>query len=135
MKLDFVILYMRDMEQAKTFYTEALGLTVVEEVSGPNFVTLRADGGCLLALQDATASRLPPGRETQPGSVEVSFEVDDVDGTWRRWQDKGVEMVTDPMDLPFGRYFMAKDPEGHYLSAYRFTPQAAPPPASTRPGS
>jgi predicted enzyme related to lactoylglutathione lyase len=50
--------------------------------------------------------------------VELSFEVDDVDDIWKRWKEQGVEIVTEPMDLPFGRYFMAKDPEGHYLSAY-----------------
>src|SRR5579864_7636548 len=127
MKLGFVILYVGSLDKTKAFYTEALGLSVVEAASGPTFVTLRAAGGAMLGLQDKTASRLPPGRETQPGSVEVSFEVDDVDGTWKRWKERGVELVTDPMDLPFGRYFLAKDPEGHYLSVYRFSQQAAIP--------
>lgn len=135
MNLGYVILYVRDMDKTKAFYTEVLGLTVMEAASGPNFVTLRPAGGALLGLQDKTASRLPPGREEQPGSVELSFEVDDVDGTWQRWKEKGVELVTDPMDLPFGRYFLAKDPEGHYLSAYRFAQPAATPPESARQGS
>ena len=120
MNLGFVILYVRDMGKAKAFYTETLGLPVVEAVSGPNFVTVRTTGGSLIALQDKAASVLPPGKETQPGSVELSFEVDDVDDIWRQWKEKGVEIVTDPTDMPFGRYFMARDPEGHYLSTYRF---------------
>jgi predicted enzyme related to lactoylglutathione lyase len=120
MNLGFVILYVRDMDKAKEFYTQTLGLPVVEEISGPNFVTVRPTGGSLLALQDKAASVLPPGKETQPGSVELSFAVDNVDDTWQHWKEKGVEIVTDPTDMPFGRYFMAKDPEGHYLSAYRF---------------
>jgi predicted enzyme related to lactoylglutathione lyase len=121
MNLGFVVLYVRDLDKAKAFYTDVLGMTVVEAVSGPTFVTLRPAGGSLLGLQDKTASRLPPGREDQPGTMELSFEVDDVDGTWTRWKEQGVELVTDPIDLPFGRYFLARDPEGHYLSAYRFT--------------
>jgi predicted enzyme related to lactoylglutathione lyase len=120
MNLGFVVLYVHDMAKVQAFYTEILGLSVVEAVSGPNFVTLRPTGGSLLALQDKAASRLPPGQDEHPGSVELSFEVDDVDGTWQRWKEQGVELVTEPMDLPFGRYFLAKDPEGHYLSAYRF---------------
>ena len=120
MNLGFVILYVHDMGKAKEFYTETLGLPVVEAVSGPHFVTVRTTGGSLIALQDKAASVLPPGKETQPGSVELSFEVDDVDDIWRQWKEKGVEIVTDPTDMPFGRYFMARDPEGHYLSAYRF---------------
>lgn len=121
MNLGFVILYVHDMDKAKEFYTQTLGLPVVEEVSGTNFVTVRPSSGSLLALQDAAASVLPPGKETQPGSVELSFAVDNVDDTWQRWKEKGVNIVTDPTDMPFGRYFMARDPEGHYLSAYRFS--------------
>ena len=123
MNLGFVVLYVRDMDKSKAFYTEVLGMSVVDAVSGPNFVTLRPDGGSLVALQNKATAQFPPKLEEQPGSVELSFEVDDVDGTWRRWKEQGVEIVSEPMDLPFGRYFMAKDPEGHYLSAYRLAAQ------------
>jgi predicted enzyme related to lactoylglutathione lyase len=120
MNLGFVVVYMRDMEKAQAFYTDVLGMMVMEAISSPTFVTLRPSGGSLVALQDKAAARFPPGHEEQAGSVELSFEVDDIDATWARWKDQGVELVSEPMDLPFGRYFMAKDPEGHYLSAYRF---------------
>ncbi len=132
MNLNYVILYVRDMNKSKAFYTDVLGMKVLEVASGPNFVTLRSASGAMVGLQDRTASRLPPGREEQPGSVELSFEVDDVDATWKHWKDRGVELLTDPMDLPFGRYFLATDPEGHYLSAYRFAQKAATPPESAR---
>lgn len=135
MNLGFVVVYVQDMVKARAFYTGVLGLTVVGAVSSPTFVTLRPAGGSLIALQDKTASRFPPGQETQPGSVELSFEVDDVDGTWQRWQEQGVELVAEPVDLSFGRYCMAKDPDGHYLSAYRFNPPAARPPGDAQPGS
>jgi predicted enzyme related to lactoylglutathione lyase len=120
MNLGFVVLYVRDLEKAKAFYTDTLGLSVVEAVSGPSFVALRGSGGSFIALQDKAAAQFPPRAEEQPGSVELSFEVDDVDGTWARWKEQGVAMLTEPVDLPFGRYFMAQDPEGHYLSVYRF---------------
>lgn len=120
MNLGFVVLYVRDMEKAKAFYTDVLGMTVVEAISSPTFVTLRPAGGSLVALQDKAASKFPPGLEERPGSVELSFEVDDVDATWQRWKEQGVELVAEPVDLPFGRHCMAKDPDGHYLSAYRF---------------
>jgi len=123
MNLGFIILYVRDMSKSKAFYTDVLGMSVVDAISGPNFVTLRPASGSLVALQDKATAQFPPKLEEQPGSVELSFEVDDVDGTWKRWKEQGVEIVTEPMDLPFGRYFMAKDPEGHYLSAYRLAAQ------------
>jgi predicted enzyme related to lactoylglutathione lyase len=124
MNLGFVVLYVQDMKKVKSFYTDVLGLTVVEEVSSSTFVTLRADGGSLLALQDKTAALMPPAREDQPGSVELSFEVDDVDETWTHWKEQGVTVAADPVDLPFGRYFLAQDPEGHWLSAYHFAARA-----------
>lgn len=120
MNLNFVILYVRDMDKVKAFYTDKLGLTVVEALSGPVFVTLQSGGGAMIGLQDSAASRLPPGREEQPGTMELSFEVDDIDETWQRWKELGVELVNEPMDIAPGRYFLARDPEGRYLSAYRF---------------
>jgi predicted enzyme related to lactoylglutathione lyase len=133
--LGFVILYVRDMAASRAFYADVLGMTEVAEVSGPHFVTLRADGGSLLALQDKATAQFPPKDEEHNGGVELSFAVDDVDGTWRRWQQRGVTLVTEPMDLPFGRYFMARDPEGYYLSVYRLAPQPATTPAGAGQGS
>jgi predicted enzyme related to lactoylglutathione lyase len=119
MNLNFIVVYTQDMEQAKAFYTDALGMSVVDALSSRTFVTLRAENGAMIGLQAKSASKLPPARE-KGGSVELSFEVEDVDATWARWMAKGVEAVAEPIDLPFGRYCLAKDPEGHYLSAYRF---------------
>jgi predicted enzyme related to lactoylglutathione lyase len=131
MNLGYVILYVRDMNKAKAFYTDVLGMTVVDAASGPNFVTLRFASGSLIGLQDKAAALLPPRHETHAGTVELSFEVDDVDFTWQNWKDQGIEMLTEPMNLPFGRYFMAKDPDGHYLSVYRFVSAVAAVPAES----
>ncbi len=129
MNMGFVIVYVQDIAKAQAFYTDVLGLTVVEAISGPNFVTVRPSSGSLIGLQDKATSAFPPGLEDRPGSIELSFEVDDVDATWQFWQERGVELVSEPVDLPFGRYCMAKDPDGHYLSAYRFNRPAPPAPA------
>lgn len=121
--LGFFILYVRDMAASQAFYADVLGLTVVPEVSGPHFVALRGEGGSLLALQDKATAQFPPKDEAGNGGVELSFAVGDVDATWRRWQEHGVTLVTEPLDMPFGRYCMARDPEGYYLSAYRLAAQ------------
>ncbi|MBX3064342.1 MAG: VOC family protein [Anaerolineae bacterium] len=120
MNLNYIIVYANDINKMTKFYIEALGMSIVEAHSSPTFVTLSSDSGAMIGLQDKSASQLPPRDETQPGTVELSFAADDVDATWKQWQQNGVEMITEPLDLPFGRYFMAKDVEGHYLSVYRF---------------
>jgi len=121
MNLNFIIVYVNDLEKSKAFYADALGMTYIGAESATEFATMRpSGGGAMVGLQLKAASKLPPGRETQPGSVELSFEVADVDATWKLWKEKGVEMISEPLDLPFGRYFIAKDNEGHYLSAFRF---------------
>ena len=121
MNLNFIIVYVNDLEKSKAFYADALGMTYVGAVSSTEFATMRpSGGGAMVGLQLKASSKLPPGRETQPGSVELSFEVADVDATYQQWKEKGVEMISEPLDLPFGRYFIAQDNEGHYLSAFRF---------------
>ena len=89
----------------------------------------------LLALQDKATAQFPPKDEAGNGGVELSFAADDVDATWQRWQQRGVTLVTEPADLPFGRYFMARDPEGYYLSVYRLAPQPATAPSAAGQGS
>ena len=47
----------------------------------------------MVGLQSKAFSALPPKDETQPGSVELSFAVEDVDATDKEWKEKGVEMI------------------------------------------
>ena len=109
------------------FYTETLGLSVVEEQTAETFVTLAA-GGTWIALADVAGpwvarklNLLPAHGETTlvPVGIELSLEVDDVDAAWREWQAKGIPTLTAPQDFPFGRAFDAQDPEGHLLNIYK----------------
>lgn len=120
MNLGFIIVYVQDMDRAKAFYTRFLNMTPLEGRGSATFTMMRPESGSMVGLQDKSEAQFPPGQEEQSGSIELSFEVDDVDAVWQQWKDQGVEIVSEPVDLSFGRYFMAKDPDGHYLSAYRF---------------
>ncbi len=121
MNLNFIVIYANDLQKLKDFYIDALGMSYVGAESSDTFATLRpSNGGAMVGLQAKASSKLLPAKEEQPGSVELSFEVEDVDATCKAWKEKGVEIINEPIDLPFGRYMLAKDPEGHYLSAYKF---------------
>jgi catechol 2,3-dioxygenase-like lactoylglutathione lyase family enzyme len=115
--LGIVILYARDLERARHFYTEVVGLPTIEPLSGPGFVAFATAHGSPLAVQDAAT--VPPALVAAPGGVELGLEVEDVDAVWRDWTAKGVRMEEEPADQPFGRAFRARDPEGHLLNVYR----------------
>ncbi len=53
--------------------------------------------------------------DTPPPGVELYLQVDDADESHRTWQARGVEMVTEPHDEPFGRTFALRDPDGRVL--------------------
>src|SRR5438874_6641220 len=103
MKMGIVILYVRNVQKAKKFYSEVIGLPVDEAQSSPQFVLLHPSDGSLLALEDIAIS--PVGKSSAQHGVEVGFEVDNADAVWQQWKERGVEMVTDLQDKPFGRTF------------------------------
>lgn len=109
-----IMLYCRDLERAKAFYISELGLEVVPQFSSDTFIFLRSGGGTPIALQDATA--LPKERPREAGGVEIGFDVDDVEAVWHDWKAKGIDVLTDITDNGAGRLFLARDPEGHYLT-------------------
>lgn len=124
MSMGIVILYVRDLQKSRKFYTENLGLNVVEEQSDENFIMLNAETDTFLALESLKV--VPAGRAKDPGSAEIGFMVEDVDGTFAAWKAKGIEILQEPETMPFGRNFMAKDPDGHYLTIYCLVPVRNP---------
>ena len=116
MNLGITILYVRDVEKAKAFYTDYVGLPVDAQQSDSNFVMFRTDNGSLFALENLAISEAD--KSSKAGSTEVGFRMAGVDDIWKRLKAKGIQMVTEPETKPFGRTFTAKDPEGHFVTVY-----------------
>jgi predicted enzyme related to lactoylglutathione lyase len=114
-------LYVQDVEKAKAFYTEFLGMEFLADFSNESFVLLRPISGTQIALQPL--STLPPGEVAQPGGFEVNLEVEDVNAAWQEWKAKGVEVLTEVTDMGAGLWFRAKDTEGHIVAVYQLYPQ------------
>jgi predicted enzyme related to lactoylglutathione lyase len=106
--LDFVMLYVPDLEKAVNFYTGKLGFVVEDQM--PDFVQFKraASDGAILAL-----SRREDSAPVQ--NVELWWFVDNADATFADLAAKGVEIVDQLKDEPFGRTFSIKDPAGHTL--------------------
>ena len=114
-------LYVKDMQRAKEFYTEFLGMQFVARFSSDHFVLLRPVSGTQIALLPLSALRewVVP----EPGGVEVNLEVEDVNEAWQEWKAKGVEVLTEVTDMKEGLWFHAKDPDGHIIAVYQLYPE------------
>ncbi|MFQ5846554.1 MAG: VOC family protein [Candidatus Methylomirabilales bacterium] len=124
-RCDFVALIVGDMPQAVRFYQETLGLRL-RFSQGEEYALFQV-GGTKLALQRACAAGpdLPVAVDlvapsTESGvSVLVAFAVPDVDRWCESLRDRGVPILREPADYPWGdREFSVRDPDGHVLIFY-----------------
>lgn len=115
-KLGMITLFCRHVAVTKSFYINNLGLSEIREMTSPTFATLMNNGGSLIGLQDVKTSL--GGQTSTHGEVELGLEVEDVDAAYEKWKENNLEVTSPPVDLPFGRTFQGKDPEGHLLRVY-----------------
>jgi predicted enzyme related to lactoylglutathione lyase len=114
--LTYALLTTDDVPRARRFFAEKLGLSTEDDM-GDEFSQFTTREGSLWAILKAE-----PG--TPPHSVKVYLSVDDVDRAYADWKERGVEMVSEPWDAPFGRTFAFKDADGRELHAWA-TPKPA----------
>ena len=107
--LGYVGIIVKDVAEATAFYRDTLGFTL--EGAVPTMAQFEAGGGAILGIQQSDL----PGE--QP--FEVAFIVEDVDATYTAWKARGVEMLEEPHDRPFGRTFVIRAPQGHMLRVYK----------------
>lgn len=99
--LGFVIRHVPDIEAAKAFYRDALGLAI--EGESPDFVQFANSGGATFALGPVAAGE----------PIELWWYVDDADAAHAALRQAGVAIVEPPTDQPFGRSLVVKDPAGN----------------------
>ena len=108
--LTYAIVTTQDVPRARRFFTEKLGLGT-EDDQGDFFSQFTTRDGTLWAVMQAPEHAAPNG-------AELYLSVDDVDAAYRTWKERGVEMVTEPHDEPFGRTFAFRDADGRVMHAY-----------------
>jgi catechol 2,3-dioxygenase-like lactoylglutathione lyase family enzyme len=103
-----VTLWAVNFDQERTLYKEILGLPVNQE--NDNFIMFETKGSKLALHRLKKASRLD--RQT----VELHFEVDDVDEVYSSLQRKGVKFQDRPANRPWGnRIASFHDAEGYVV--------------------
>jgi predicted enzyme related to lactoylglutathione lyase len=99
----------RDVEGAKAFYTQALG--VGEQAVDDGVATYT-----MLTVEEQPVAGLMPMPGDVPADVPpywtVYFDVEDTDAAVRIAADAGGTVVSGPQDSPYGRLAFLQDPQG-----------------------
>jgi uncharacterized protein len=136
--LNFNALHTRDPEAAKPFYAAVFDWTTLDLGSG-EFWTLAAYGDYLEALtpgtrertaalgaagfEDVVAAIAPiPAGDTR-ASWSVTFSTDDADATAAKAVELGGAVVAPPVDAPYSRMTVLRDPQGATFAATAFVPE------------
>ena len=128
MKFNNVRLLVKDYEKCYKFYTEKLGLEAAWNLEGCYASFKVADGieGLAMFVSDFMAPAVGNIDKTQPTNCRekmmVSFEVENVDETYKALLEKGVIFINQPADMPdWGmRVVHLRDPEENLIEL--FTP-------------
>ena len=101
-----------DVEAAKSFYTDYLGLSTEEFNMGwvARYTSPASGANVQLVTRDATA----------PEDPVISVQVDDVDGAYEAAQELGYEIVHPLTTEPWGvRRFFVRAPDGNVINIAR----------------
>lgn len=116
-RIDVVVLFVTDLERAKTFYRDTLGLNMSFEDEASAFFELETASLLLLSIAGAQSLLSPEAVAAQPPtgarSQHVAF-VEDVDAMHADLVARGVRFVREPIDRAWGlRTAHFTDPDGN----------------------
>ena len=111
-----ITLFQEDLETAKRFYQQVFGLPIVFE--DESSAVFKFGGTLVNLLQANEAPELvkPAKAAAEDAGVRFQFtlEVDDVDAMCEELRGRGAEILSGPIDRPWGiRTASFRDPGGH----------------------
>jgi catechol 2,3-dioxygenase-like lactoylglutathione lyase family enzyme len=105
-RLSYITLWAVKFEEVVRLYRDILGLPVAEE--SPHFVMFETQGSRL------AFHKLSKGPKIDRQTVEIHFEVNNVDAIYNSLKKKGVKFQDLPANMPWGtRMASFRDPEGY----------------------
>jgi predicted enzyme related to lactoylglutathione lyase len=106
------MLVSKDLERSRDFYRDIVGLTLGSDAV-PHWVDFDLGNGALLGIHPESDQL-----SVTPGSASNGFAVDDIDAFISSVKSRGVTVVQDPKDEPFGRLALMLDPDGYTVQMY-----------------
>jgi uncharacterized glyoxalase superfamily protein PhnB len=115
-KLDHLMIAVSDWRLSRDWYVGHFGFSVEFEVpegdqSGLGVAALQDDAGLSVFLEQRAQPILS-------GQSSYTLQVEDVDETYKRLSEAGVNFVTPPSKQFWGYGAVVSDPDGHLLMLY-----------------
>ena len=122
MKVNAIVLFVRQFEACKKFYEDIMGLKVKNTDEG--FVAFELEGDQELALMSVEAASQMLGKKVERAGAEgglLGMFVENTDKTYDELKAKGVEFIKPPTTQPWKqRTAYLKDPDGHLWEISHF---------------
>jgi len=109
-----------DLKRSRDFYRDVLGLRVKNDKS-PHWVDFDLGNGATLVLHPKTELVA-----VRPGSLQLGFNVDNVDTFIADCASLNVPVFQDPYDESFGRIAIIGDPDGYPVQVMSVSPKRRP---------
>ncbi|MEN7538193.1 VOC family protein [Aurantiacibacter flavus] len=111
---DFISIQTEDLDAARTFYTEIVGLKLAAQ-SPPSAVVFDTSPIPFAVRTPVTDLK---DKDALGQGTAIWFGCDDADALHEHLVQHGTLIVFPPKDGPFGRYFAFRDPFGYTITAH-----------------
>lgn len=113
-RVDYIIWYAASLDRSVAFYRDVIGLDV--RVEGDGYIEFAVENTKLALFERSKLGELIGGEAGTAPTGEIAFVVDDVDAEAARLRAAGVELLSGPVDRPWGqRTVHLADPDGNVI--------------------
>ena len=107
MKVKYLTIIVKDMEESIKFYTEVLGLEIHSQFNpqpGVIITLLKGEGDSMIELIE--------NMKDEPGLFSVGMDVEDINTIVKDLKNKGAKITMEPVPITVGSLAFLEDPNG-----------------------
>lgn len=115
--IGFVAIPVTDINRARSFYEEVLGLKTSDEMMQGRWIEYDV-GDDTLAIANVSGTWTPSGQGTG-----AALEVEDFDDAIKQLTDRHVRFAAEPFETPCCHMAVIQDPDGNKLMIHKLKPE------------